>query len=196
MSQDHTTVFAWGFSHTGNFSVAVAEIHLYVDWHCLRSDCIHVECIPNIHDQEMMWFVKISKFHQFLRQWSHVLLSSSHFKITYEHRQEQTFVFVDQKVISSSELCPIQVPTELPRTVLPTRDQQMGVRTKFRSRGTTGSSTCDHDLGHLGRGRRIHIFGHILTLKFSATVERPPFLPGCELILRQRLVQHILVISQ
>ena len=31
---------------------------------------------------------------------------------------------------------------------------------KFRSRGTTGSSILDHDLGHLCRGRRIQMCGH------------------------------------
>ena len=31
---------------------------------------------------------------------------------------------------------------------------------KFRSRGTTGSSLCDVDVGHLCRGRRIHMSGH------------------------------------
>ena len=31
---------------------------------------------------------------------------------------------------------------------------------KFRSRGTTGSSILDHDLGHLCRGRRIQMSGH------------------------------------
>ena len=31
---------------------------------------------------------------------------------------------------------------------------------RFRSRGTTGSSMLDHDLGHLCRGRRIQMSGH------------------------------------
>ena len=31
---------------------------------------------------------------------------------------------------------------------------------KFLSRGTTGSSILDHGLGHLCRGRRIHMSGH------------------------------------
>ena len=31
---------------------------------------------------------------------------------------------------------------------------------RFRSRGTTGSSILDHDLGHLCRGRRIQMSGH------------------------------------
>ena len=38
-----------------------------------------------------------------------------------------------------------------PITVLPKDD---------RSRGTTGSSILDHDLGHLCRGRRIQMSGH------------------------------------
>ena len=36
----------------------------------------------------------------------------------------------------------------------------------------------------------------MLTLEFKATLERPPFLPGCKLILRRRLVQRIQLISQ
>ena len=35
-----------------------------------------------------------------------------------------------------------------------------GWRYRFRSRRTTGSSTLDHDLGHLCRGRRILMSGH------------------------------------
>ena len=31
---------------------------------------------------------------------------------------------------------------------------------RFRSRRTTGSSTLDHDFGHLCRGRRIQMSGH------------------------------------
>ena len=54
---------------------------------------------------------------------------------------------------------PTQVPTELHRTVFPTRDQRV-CPYKFRSRGTTGSSMSDQDLGHFCRGRRIHNNGH------------------------------------
>ena len=36
----------------------------------------------------------------------------------------------------------------------------MGVRSKFRSRGTTATSMSDKDFGHLRRGRHIHMNGH------------------------------------
>ena len=51
--------FCMKFLPSWYFSVAIAEIRdsnisLHIDWQCLRSVYIHVECIPNIHDREMM----------------------------------------------------------------------------------------------------------------------------------------------
>ena len=40
-------------------------------------------------------------------------------------------VFYEQMDIPNSALFPIQAPSILPRTVIPTRDQQVGVRTSF-----------------------------------------------------------------
>ena len=58
---------------------------------------------------------------------------------------------------------------------------------RFRSRGTTGSSILDHDLGHVCRGKRIQMSGHS-DLKFSIIWEHLPFLPGKKKILRWLLV--------
>ena len=58
MSYDHATVFAWGFSLTGNFSDAPAEIR-HPNIFCIlqkysHSICVDVECIPSTRGQEMM----------------------------------------------------------------------------------------------------------------------------------------------
>ena len=57
-------------------------------------------------------------------------------------------------------LLPIQVPSKLPRTVFPTKDQQVGVRTIFIPEEPLDLQMLDHDLGHLCRGRRVHISRH------------------------------------
>ena len=63
----------------------------------------------------------------------------------------------------------------------------------FASRGTTGSSILDHDLGHLCRGRRIQVSGHSDSGIFSnfgaSSIELE-----CKQILHQLLVLRILVI--
>ena len=60
----------------------------------------------------------------------------------------------------NSVLYPIQAPPERPQTVFPITILPMGDRTNFVQKRTMGSSMCDHDFGHLCRGRRIHILGH------------------------------------
>ena len=64
---------------------------------------------------------------------------------------------------------------------------------RFRSRGTTGSSMLDHDLGHLCFATRIQISGHSDSWNFSVTSVHLPFWPGCKRILRLLLVVRILV---
>ena len=59
---------------------------------------------------------------------------------------------------------------------------------RFRTRGTTGSSTLDHDFGHLCRGRRIQICSIWI---FWTMVVHLPFWLVCKQILRQVLVLHI-----
>ena len=66
----------------------------------------------------------------------------------------------EQRDIPNLEFSPSHVSRGLsqiafPITVLPKDD-----RTDFVQRGTTGSSTLDHDVGHLCRGRRIQMSGH------------------------------------
>ena len=58
---------------------------------------------------------------------------------------------------------------------------------RFRSRGTTGSSTLDHDFGHLCCGRRIQMSGHSdlgIFISFGAA----SIFPGCKQMLHQLLV--------
>ena len=65
---------------------------------------------------------------------------------------------------------------------------------RFRSRGTTGSSILDHDLGHLCRGRRIQLSGHSDFGIFSTICEHLPFWPGYKQILHKLLVLRTLAI--
>ena len=66
----------------------------------------------------------------------------------------------EQTSIPNSVLLPIPVPQEPPQIVFSHKRPASGWSYKFRSRVTTASSTFDQDLGHLCRGRRIHMSGH------------------------------------
>ena len=51
---------------------------------------------------------------------------------------------------------------------------------RFRSRGTTGSSTLDHDLGHFCRGRRTQTSGHSdYVRELESSRDSFPFLAQC-----------------
>ena len=65
---------------------------------------------------------------------------------------------------------------------------------RFLSRGMTGSSILDHDLGHLCRCRRIQMSGHSDFGIFLTICEHLPFSLGYKLILRLLLVHRNLVI--
>ena len=76
-------------------------------------------------------FSKIDQFHQFLQHGTQILLISSQF---WSHPRIPTrtiLVFDERKDVPKAALFSIQVPTELPRTVFPTRDQQIDVRINF-----------------------------------------------------------------
>ena len=75
--------------------------------------------IPNARDQEMMWVH------------GQILLLSSHFWCQPQKPTRIICVFEEQTSISNSALFPLQVPTELPQIVVPTRGQQADVRTSF-----------------------------------------------------------------
>ena len=62
---------------------------------------------------------------------------------------------------------------------------------RFRSRGTTGSSTLDHDFGHLCRGRRIQMSGHS-DFGIFKNVGASSILPGYKQILHQLLLLPLL----
>ena len=118
----------WGFSRSGNFSVAVAEVR---DWNIslfgltMSSFGLHSRSIPCTQEPFSAVFQPLS----------------CHPRIP----TRTIVVFGEQEDIPSSVLFPIRVPTELPQKVFLTRGQQMDALTKFRSRRTTGTkilATC------------------------------------------------------
>ena len=92
VSQDHATVFVWGFSHPGDSSVAVAQVrdsNISQNWltmisFVLRSRWVH----PSYVVKKWSLFVKFHKFHQFLPHWGQILLLSSHSWVIHAYRGE------------------------------------------------------------------------------------------------------------
>ena len=147
-SQDHVTVFEWGFSHPGNFSVATAGIHVIKIW---------------------SGFVKINILHPFLPHRRRIMLLSSHF---WYHRRTPIrliLVFDEQTGIANSVLFPIQVPLKLLRTVFPTRDRQVDVDTNFVQEEPLDLQCWTMIWAILCRGRRIHISGHWILSNLGAS---------------------------
>ena len=95
-----------GFSHPGNFSVAVAEIRdsnislLIVN--AVVRNTYTLSASEIYMTEKLCWFAKINKFHQFLRYLSQVLLSSQPF--SYHRRVPIRAILVcgEQKDIPSS----------------------------------------------------------------------------------------------
>ena len=75
-------------------------------------------------------------------------------------QKKKPLISMNKQTFPIQYLFLILVPTELPETVFFHKRPASGCPYKFRSRGTTGSSMFDHDLGHVCRGRRNHISGH------------------------------------
>ena len=109
--------------------------------------------------------------------WEPFSASSSHFDIIHVFRQEQSLFSLNKLTLPIRDFFPSKSRKNFLQLVFYTRSLQVGVRTKFRSRGTTGSSMLDHDDGHLCRGRRIHVSGHSDLEFFGTILELPPFLP-------------------
>ena len=79
---------ALGFSHTGNFSVAPAEIR---DSNIILYSSIIISFGVHSHSQifvikKWRWPVKINMFHQFLPHGCHIMLLYSHFDVIHECR--------------------------------------------------------------------------------------------------------------
>ena len=72
-----------------------------------------------------------------------------------------------QVSIPNLELFPNRVSIDLSQNYLSHNSPARGWPYRFRSRGTTGSSMLDHDLGHLCFGRRLQISGHSDSGTFS-----------------------------
>ena len=74
---------------------------------------------------------------------------------TYKRIWGLTHIFV-----RSMELSPNHISTRFSQNCFPHKSLAKGWPCRFRSKGTTGSSLLDHDLGHLCRGGRIQMSGH------------------------------------
>ena len=118
------------------------------------------ECSPSLHDQQKMLVLPastplLSTFHigtmfcffpAKLTSSTYADKNNPFSRCTNKHSQVETFSQPDFKRMFSNCL---------------TNDNPAKRRPyRFRSRGTTGSSILDHDLGHLCRGRRIQMSGH------------------------------------
>ena len=140
------------------------------------------------------WYVKINKFHQVLPHWSHTLF----FQPFWCHPRipkRTILVFDEQNRHSQFGTFSHTSPNRTSSKCLSTRGQQAGDRTNFVQEEPLGLR-CLTKIWATCVGEDVSIYLGIQTLEFLTTLERPPFLPGCKLILRRRLVQHILVISQ
>ena len=111
-----------------------------------------------------------TSFNNFFHTGSHILRSSSHSEVIHKNRQEESVFPMNEQAFPIRYSFPIQVPKELPRTVFPTRSQQVDVR-KIVVRE---DPLFDQDYGHLCRGRRTQKSGHSGSLESSTTSERPP----------------------
>ena len=145
--------------------------------------------------KEWCRFFQINVFHEYFPCRTNVLFfpaslmsskytgkNSSFSRLTDKHSQFGTF--------------PNRIPRELPQTVSH-NNPATGWPYRFRSRGTTGSSILDHDLGRLCFGTRIQISGHSLTLEFSIILGHLPLLPWYKLILRLLLdLRNLVVLIQ
>ena len=168
--QDNATVFAWGFHHPDNFSVAPAEIR---DSNIsLFSVYIHAECIPSIHDQEMNLAHQDQPVASISSTWESY---SASFQSIYNRPRipiRIILLFDEQIDLHNSVLLPIQVPTELPRTVFPTRSLRVTM------------------ISAIYVVEDVSRYPDTLTLESWVMQERLPFLLECKLKLRRLLVMH------
>ena len=180
------------------FSVAVAEIsdsNISQFWSIIFSFALHSRWVHARYRwsvKEWCWFCKINKFHQLFHMGAIFYSSSSHFDVIHV-RQEQS-------------LFPMYKQTFPIRYFFPSKSQwNLLIRCSFPQKAASG---CPHKLRTRGV---FHVWPRFLatcdvedvpiclgtlTLELSATLERPPLLLGCKLILRRRLLLHSLVISQ
>ena len=81
--------------------------------------------------------------------------------LCHPHTQIRIILFHDvHRDIPNLEFSPSHVSIGFSQIAFPIIVLPKDDRTDFLSRGTTGSSILDHDLGHLCRGRRIQMSGH------------------------------------
>ena len=164
MSQDHAAVFAWGFSHSGNFSVATVEIRasnifayfpIMISFG-LQSRWVHPKSSWSRNDvgsSRSTFFIDFFHMGAIFCFCPAILMSSTYpdksgpcFRWTNRHSQFGTFSHPSSNRISSN--------------CLSHNTPGNGCPYRFRSRTITGSSMFDHDFGPLCHVRRIHTSGH------------------------------------
>ena len=120
---------------------------------------MHVECIPNVRDQDMMLVRASQHFSSISYTWEPY---SSFQSFKYHPRiPKRLSLFCDEQMdISQSGTLSHPSSSRTSSNCLSHTRPACGCPNKFRSRGTTGSSMLDHDFGHVCRGRRVHIYGH------------------------------------
>ena len=121
---------------------------------------IVVECSPSIHDPGKMLVLPN-------RLLCCVVSTSDQDFVSFQpischpHTQIRIILFHDvQRDKPNLEFSPSHVSKGFSQIAFPIIVLPNGDRTDSLSRGTTGSSILDHDLGHLCRGRRIQMSGH------------------------------------
>ena len=134
MSWDHATVFAWGISHPGNFSVAPAEIrdsNIFENSSMfsfgLHSRWVHPKYKGSGHEVGSPRSTSfINSFHMGLKFcFRPVILMSS----TCAEKNNPCFLCTNRH--SQFGILPIRVPIELPRSVFPITILPMGDHTHF-----------------------------------------------------------------
>ena len=120
--------------------------------------CIPVECILSKRDQEIMLAPQCPRLSSifFHMRAKFCFFPATFMSSMWTDKNKCCFLWASKH--PNLVLFPNQVPSFF-RTVFPT-SLASGCPYKFRSRGTTGSSMCSHDFGHLCFGRRVHTSEH------------------------------------
>ena len=133
-------------SRVEHFSVAVDETTVLFTF-TLSASQIHLI-------EKCRGFLQINALHQSIPHRFNIVLVPSHFDVT-------------QTGVPRLVLFPTQC-TEEPLMCRAHSNPVKECPQSFLSKRTTGPSTVDHDLGHLCRGRRIHMSGHSYLWSFSS----------------------------
>ena len=150
-------MFAPIISKYGSFSLAPAEIvdsNIYIVVHNVFA-CLTFSLSAMV--KKWCRFAQTNFFHKYFPHWVNVLFLPSQFDIVLIHTDQKSpyplFTSQHSKFGTFSQSCSNRTFSNC----LSHYSLARGWPYRFRSRGTTGSSILDHDLGHLCFGRRIQI---------------------------------------